>query len=71
MSREEIEWAGSKVGDAPARPAAPVVVAARRSPRLPLLSTRAGIRQAILMQEVLGPPKSLRRSSSDARADDV
>ena len=40
------------------KPAAPPVPSKRRS-RLPLLNSRARLRQAILGQQVLGPPKGL------------
>ncbi len=45
----------------PASVPAPLVTRTPRPARLlPILATRAGLRQAILMQEILGPPKALR-----------
>jgi hypothetical protein len=49
------------------RPPAPLPVATTRSALLGMLSSRQGIRQALLLSELLGPPKGLRDSGSLSR----
>ncbi len=53
------------------RPATPAVPPPRRSREvrraevLAALSTRAGVRQALVLQEILGPPKAMRGLDDD------
>ena len=40
----------------------------RREPTLSLLMSASGLRQAMLLQEILGPPIGLRRPGGDIRS---
>lgn len=45
--------------------------ASSRGPRLTLLASASGLRQAMLLQEILGPPIALRPRGVDARHEDL